>query len=409
MDTDVHTVFQGSSVKARFEKLWNFTEMVTPLIGIGSDLGTNPALTFDVEVDGEMQKVEALDHYGPEYLKTVSERFLERYDYDATAGTVTPKAPTTAYQQNAGGLFPRFEIDAEKYYYVENIPNASGSREFSTSGAWADEKTHGKDIHQAWNDALAKQCASSSKKEVVIHNAYLLLPTHFQRSLYEAIREPDTCKGVSKFIIATNSLTSTDLNIINVFNESYIKPILDNAPAGRLEYYEYTTADITATNPISRSLHTKVMIFGADAYIGSANADGRSKFMDSNNGIFVENAPGFVAEYKDWLMNKALPDLGALDPHRIKDTPQSELLEINMGFMKEHIFDRWLKDQDALRPLLTKWARDTIVQLYDVTNEVMPKDPSKTTSLQRTTLGEVDKGASNEEVMILTDKEVELL
>lgn len=405
MDTDVHTVFRGDSVRKRFENLWNFNQMVVPLIGIGSDLGTDPGLSFEVE--GET--VHALDRYGPEYVATVADRFSQRYDYDANAATVTPKQPTATYQQNVAGMFPRFDLEGERYYYVENIPNANGTREFSTSGDWANEKAHGKNIHQAWHDSLAKQCASSEAKEVVIHNAYLMLPTHFQRSLYEAIREPDTCKGVSKFIIATNSLTSTDLNIINVFNESYIKPILDNAPSGRLEYYEYTTADVSASNPISRSLHTKAMIFGDDVYIGSSNADGRSKFMDANNGIFVEDAPAFVAEYKGWLMGKALPALGASDPHGIKSMSPEQLQETNMQFLETHIFDRWLKNQEALRPLLSKWARDTIGQLYNVTNEVMPKDPSKTTSLQHTTLGEVDKGATNEEVMILTDKEVELL
>jgi phosphatidylserine/phosphatidylglycerophosphate/cardiolipin synthase-like enzyme len=50
-----------------------------------------------------------------------------------------------------------------------------------------------------------------------------------------------------------------------------------------------------------RSLHTKVSVLGGDMIVGSANADIRSYMMDSNNAIFIRNAPDLVGRYTRFI------------------------------------------------------------------------------------------------------------
>ncbi|MBK7962875.1 MAG: phosphatidylserine/phosphatidylglycerophosphate/cardiolipin synthase family protein [Bdellovibrionales bacterium] len=51
----------------------------------------------------------------------------------------------------------------------------------------------------------------------------------------------------------------------------------------------------------NKSLHTKISVLGDDIIIGSANADVRSYFMDTNNAVMIRNAPNLVADYLAFL------------------------------------------------------------------------------------------------------------
>ncbi len=406
LDMDVHLEFQGDSVRQRYDRLWNFSEMVKEPHDF--DLGVNPGLQLPNPETGEMERV--LDYYGPDYLDMATARFLEHYSYDN--GVLNAYVPGPALSRGRAGQLPQMQADGAGYFYIENVPNPGGpnsSRVFGTGGVWDGEQQAGKNIHALWLAALDDVCRSESPKEVVIHNAYLILPTRFQQALQEAVTSPDSCPGVSKFVVITNSRESTDLNVINIFNESYIKPMIDRAPAGRLDYFEYTTNELTAANPVSRSLHTKVMIFGDDLFVGSANADGRSKFMDANNGVYIQNAPQLVNTYKQWISSTVLVELAARDPHGIQATAHEALLDDNMAFFKNQILDRWVGDNPALHGALGVWARELATQLYQVSDIVLPGDGDDGAKIDTMVGVEDPSDLTNQEVMEMTDEQLQLL
>ena len=112
----------------------------------------------------------------------------------------------------------------------------------------------------------------------------------------------------------TNSFYTTDLTPINFIGRRQLYTLAQTNAAfnqAPFEYYEYdkTKLDQIKTDAYSSasasggsfSLHTKVMIFGNDIYIGSSNADFRSYMMDTNNGIFLKDADKLVARYKQFL------------------------------------------------------------------------------------------------------------
>jgi len=404
IDVDFHSRFYGTSVRERFEHLWGFDEMVVNMNDVEA-LGVIPDLVLPAE-DGSGD-VRALDAYGgpdSNYIEAAVARLQERWSYDEASGEVTPLQAGPTYNV-AKTQFPALETtDANaRFYYIENVPNPGGvgtERVFGAPNEWRGKDpvrqlmADGKRIHATWLNELNRLCDGSEPKEVIFHNAYLMMPTQLQMRIYEGIRDPSSCEGVSKFTIITNSRLSTDLNIINVFNESYIQPLLqDPNAAERLEYREHITDDdvpshINADNPSKRSLHAKVMIFGDNIFIGSANGDGRSKFMDANNGIMIENAPKLVQQYKDYI-NTTVHRISEVDPHHIATTPPDVLREDNMAFFEEQILSRWLDDRDELRASLREYADRMVRQMYEGTAEAMPDE--------------------DEDALALIDQSVELL
>ncbi|MBC7372143.1 MAG: hypothetical protein H7326_11285 [Bdellovibrionaceae bacterium] len=109
----------------------------------------------------------------------------------------------------------------------------------------------------------------------------------------------------------TNSIETTDLNVINVFaryqmmaffeiyfsRSSLFKSAFDQGRSAEFDFYEYKKPASGA----NQSLHTKLTLLGDDVIIGSANADVRSYFMDSNNGFYLHNARNFAQEYGTWV------------------------------------------------------------------------------------------------------------
>ena len=111
--------------------------------------------------------------------------------------------------------------------------------------------------------------------------------------------------------MGTNSLIveTTDLNVVNALGQyqmtaffniytraDSLYPKSKNRRA-KFEYYEYKK--FKGGNEIS--LHKKLHVMGDDVFVGSANGDVRSYYMDSNNGIYLQNVPRFAAEYVKWV------------------------------------------------------------------------------------------------------------
>lgn len=193
-------------------------------------------------------------------------------------------------------------IDAQAaIHYLQNLPMVDGRRSYGAP--LQDEAAHGKQIHGLWRSAMQAVCdGAGTTREVYIHNAYFFLPANLLRDIGGALDGSRACPGVTLTML-TNSLATTDLSVVNLLAVWQMKALADHlretAPgsaAARLRYYEY----LPQTDK-RLSLHSKVMVFGDDVFIGSANADVRSLMMDSNNGVFIRNAPAFAGGYRQWL------------------------------------------------------------------------------------------------------------
>jgi phosphatidylserine/phosphatidylglycerophosphate/cardiolipin synthase-like enzyme len=81
------------------------------------------------------------------------------------------------------------------------------------------------------------------------------------------------------------------------------------------------------------------MVFGPDMFIGSANADVRSYMMDSNNGLYIQNAPELVSSYKTWV-NDLIND-----PQQITN---------KTGYLAETTIEQMLAEDTAMITALLK-------------------------------------------------------
>ena len=221
--------------------------------------------------------------------------------------------------------FTHHSISAKDFHYVENLPFSQADNRDkkirSFGGEYGKEVNHGKGIHKVWMNAFQQACEQSNQTgeptEVIIHQGYFAPPMGLAYEMNRLIKAAN-CPNVTVKLY-TNSILSTDLVPINLVGRRLLFAMSQHNDEvnsdDRFQYFEYNVD--TLTNIVEReysypedkdgkltsyfSLHTKVMIFGNDIYIGSANTDFRSYLMDTNNGIFIKNAPKLVARYKAFL------------------------------------------------------------------------------------------------------------
>ena len=138
--------------------------------------------------------------------------------------------------------------------------------------------------------------------------------------------------------------------------------------AATLRYLEYQPVE-----GANLSLHSKVMLFDRDIFIGSSNADLRSLMMDSNNGVFIRNAPDLVAAYK------ARIDTLITTPGRLKDDTarigrDKDQLSIEMNQLIDQLLaryagpDRLSAEQQAD---LKQQVQDTTQKVYELSRRIM--------------------------------------
>ncbi len=148
-------------------------------------------------------------------------------------------------------------------------------------------------VGHSMEDALA-----AAKKDIVIHNAYFIPQHGLLNVLQEAVQ-----RGV-RVRILTNSLSSKSglaamagyanrrLDILNTGAELY--ELKGKSPSRR----GYVHADHLTT----LSMHTKGLVVDDHlSFITSYNMDPRSKFINTESGVFVEDAR-FAARLKDYLL-----------------------------------------------------------------------------------------------------------
>ena len=379
MDTDVKLPLTApdQALVASFERLWNLRSMVAPLAEVRAHAPNDLLMNFKVmqaaqEACDKGKDQGCIDRYVerhfvalPERMKAIAEthrRNVQRYASDYL------RTPTT----------PPLAIDAgAKIFYLENLPVTDGKRNY---GARHDrEAASSKHIQALWRAALQQVCAQqdAAPREVILHNAYLFLPANLLHDIAASLDGSRPCPGVTLSLI-TNSLATTDLNVVNLLAVWQLKALADHLSergpadqAATLRYLEYQPVE-----GANLSLHSKVMLFDRDIFIGSSNADLRSLMMDSNNGVFIRNAPDLVAAYK------ARIDTLITTPGRLKDDTarigrDKDQLSIEMNQLIDQLLaryagpDRLSAEQQAD---LKQQVQDTTQKVYELSRRIMQGD-----------------------------------
>ena len=175
--------------------------------------------------------------------------------------------------------------------------------------------------------------------------------------------------------LITNSLATTDLNVVNLLAVWQLKALADHlqetgtaASAATLRYLEYQPVDTSR-----RSLHSKVMLFDRDVFIGSANADVRSLMMDSNNGVMIRNAPNFVQAYRDRLQALLARPGFIADQTALIGRDKAEL-SVEMNALVDQLLARYAGD-DRLsaeqQADLKQQVQDTTQKVYALSREIL--------------------------------------
>jgi phosphatidylserine/phosphatidylglycerophosphate/cardiolipin synthase-like enzyme len=319
-DTDVQVELrEGDGALTRaFEALWDFAPMTAPLAEVRQH-APNDTLMATEQADA------ACRHLDPKredeaYRRCHAAAFTNALDLerrlDAQEERLKARAETFRAQYRAAGpeaRGPQFTVDpGAQLYYLENVPfdrDRPPDARVRTYGAEVGrEREAGRYIHAVWWPALEQICGlgrPDRRQRLIVHNAYFLPPAPLLRHLGAIVDGRLDCRYVDVTIV-TNSADTTDLNIINVVARHVVRAFAaynrahrDPQRAARIAYYEYRANPTTGR--ADRSLHSKVMVFGPDLYIGSANADVRSYMLDSNNGLFIRGAPSLLAAYTAWV------------------------------------------------------------------------------------------------------------
>lgn len=376
MDTDIRLKLENTSdaLAESFDRLWQLRSVVASLDEIRQHAPNDVLMNFDVvqaaqDACAQGKNEACVDRYLDTYfaplparMKTVAadhRKHLRRYAKDYRRA----KAPV-----------PTTVDDGASIFYFENLPMADGHRGYGA--LHNNEAAASKHIQAIWRSALQNVCAAKApaKRDVIFHNAYLFLPANLLQDVAAALDGTRPCKGVTLSVI-TNALATTDLNIVNLLAVWQLKALADHLQetgkkpdAATLRYYEYQPVAGTRL-----SLHSKVMVFDDEIFIGSANADVRSLMMDSNNGVYIRNAPVFTQAYKLRLQQL----LGT--PERIVDDTQrigrdAGTLSIEMNQLIDQLLARYAgKDRltDEQRAELKGQIQGTTQKVYQLSREIM--------------------------------------
>lgn len=345
MDTDMSAelIGGGEAISKAYDRLWNFSTMTMPLKDVRSlmpnDMVVNAdamkaafekcsTKTYLTSEDrsrfGKCVEFEVVRH--PKY-ETLPARLakVSKTLKDGVNAYNTQYLPKKSYTQTwAPGSSYSDELSTKDMNnlllaYIENLPydkrkdDADLERRFGSIPG--QELKYGKYIHQLWYKGLENACAMSVKegkeKRVIIHSAYFLPPALLLRGLSKMLDGTWDCRKV-RVTFLTNSPETTDLNHINVAaryvmssffqtveNRRQIFGSYSDNRAAKFEYFEYLKESAGS----GLSLHTKASVLGDDMIIGSANADVRSYYMDTNNGFFIRGAKELTASYISFIDN----------------------------------------------------------------------------------------------------------
>jgi phosphatidylserine/phosphatidylglycerophosphate/cardiolipin synthase-like enzyme len=317
MDTDLRVDLrqEAPELSRAFERLWDFRSMVATLNEVQAH-APNDFVAATAKADAACGAVEEAVPAESEDCRTeVFARYSDAQVRIAEAGTAMAERAERYRQEYrprpTGERDLAIPVDpGARLFYLENLPFTPDAPDERSFGARkGKEAESGKTIHAAWTAGLRNACAAASPERpqrVVLHNAYFIPPANLLGAMGKMASGAWDCEG-TELTVLTNSPGTTDLAIINFGARYPVKAVADyRVDAGRpdraagIRYFEYRPKG-GAAGKSEVSLHSKVSVLGSDLIIGSANADVRSFMMDTNNGVFIGNAPGMRRRYLAWL------------------------------------------------------------------------------------------------------------
>jgi len=150
-----------------------------------------------------------------------------------------------------------------------------------------------------------------SKSSIEIVNSYVFL----EKEIFDALK--DAVKRGVKVEILTNSYKTSDVKLVaNIFATQV--PLIKKAGISILEFQG------------EESLHSKLMLVdGSKAYVGSFNLDPRSRALNTETGVYITNAPEFIADLRGH-MDKAKAQSGVWKGRTRVFTEKCSLLLIKL-------------------------------------------------------------------------------
>ncbi|QID19429.1 hypothetical protein G3580_18490 [Nitrogeniibacter mangrovi] len=379
MDTDVQLPLTARSeaLAASFDRLWNLHDMVAPLAEVRRHAPNDLLMNFKV-----LTAAQAACDKGQD--AACVDRYVDRHFVPLEARM---QAVAKAQQQHLREYMTKYRprsdwapltIDAgANIFYFENLPFTDGKRNYGARHNH--EAEHNKNIQALWRAALQQVCAQpdAAPREVLLHNAYLFLPANLLQDIAAMLDGTRPCPGVTLTVL-TNSLATTDLNVVNLLAVWELKALADHVrasgPAGNaatLRYLEYRPID-----GASLSLHSKVMVFDRDLFIGSSNADLRSFMMDSNNGVFIRNAPRLVAAYRQRI-HQLIDTPGRIADDTARLGRDKDQLSTEMNQLIDQLLARYAgPDRLSAQQVqdLKAQVQATTQKVYDLSRRIMQGD-----------------------------------
>ncbi len=375
-DTDVGLRLPGNqpALATSFDRLWQLRSMVATLDEVRGHAPNDLLANFDV-----LQAAQEACNQGKDTAcvdRLVEQRFVPLAARLQAAGErhrMQLSRHAAEYRPLVSA--PPLTIDATaQIFYLENLPATGRGRSYGVRhGA---EAATAKNIHAAWRAALQKVCAAGQPvgREVTFHNAYLFMPANLLQDVAAMLDGRRPCAGVTLSLL-TNSLATTDLNIVNLLAVWQFKALADHlretGPVPTAATWRYIEYQPVANQRLS--LHSKVMVFDEDVFIGSANADVRSLMMDTNNGVFIRQAPGFVRSYKQGLQQLlAAPGVTAdVTANLGRDAAE---LRVAMNALIDQLLARYAGPErlsDEQRSDLKLRMQTTTQKVYDLSREII--------------------------------------
>jgi phosphatidylserine/phosphatidylglycerophosphate/cardiolipin synthase-like enzyme len=387
MDTDIYAELGagGPMVTAAYERLWNFRRMVASLAEVRqhapNDFAVNlPAFEAAQGKCPANSPPDCLDRAFAAGARSLEERvaaLASSMDANARvyAQNYLPKIPPSDW--------PIFELPAgAQLAFLENLPfHKAAAAPVRFYGVPAgEEATHGKYIHDVWLHAFPALCRPDGPpQELILHSAYFFPPPRLVSVLGQMIGGGADCSRVSVTVL-TNSLQTTDLSIVNVFARHSVKAFAEffeaHAQTGRSAKFQYLDYNTPPGSP-NLSLHTKASVVGDDLILGSANADVRSYYMDSNDVMLIRGAGATVGQYRAWLHGVMADGKRVVSRNaELLKEPRSQMIQEDLAWLDAEL-KRYHVDKHLSAPERAELEKDFVALLdraYNDTRQLL--DPA---------------------------------
>ncbi len=394
VDTDLIVELEeaNNAFGESFERLWNYS-MTASLADVRQH-APNDFLVAQQKANKVCKETPKENCVEQEFNKAITIPLRDRMEGHYSQLQTAVQVYNRSYQALAKDKrSSSFKLDPQATLsYIENLPyivndvtSEISNRHYGSING--EEGNFGKHIHGIWLSALKSVCqqaTAESPQQIIFYNAYVFFPSNILHQLARMIDGREPCAHVTIDVL-TNSITTTDLNVVNILSRHSIKALLehkqlhhDPLTGARFRYFETPPAANTTS---TLSLHSKVMVFGDRMFVGSANADARSLMMDTNNGLLIENAPQFIGTYRQWFNQQLADKTLALEmTQEYQVISRTDLLKLDEQAI-DAMVDRYnIKRFDESGEQLQKAKKiqvDLLEKAYQLSKKIVGKGSSK--------------------------------